>query len=128
MAIPVKTFTCPISDEYGGVFPNAFVAIFACSERSQTTMEAKPDTEEYEIDVELEGVAYKANYWYSEQTKKDGKRSRPLIIEEDGKFTCDLKVDLNNPGVIQVFNTAMAHESKILHSIQADLTSRFTQS
>ena len=95
MTIPVKTFKSPIVDEYGGIFPSAFVAIRAFSKSSQETGYSESLDGNYKCELDLEAITYKANYWYSEQTKAEGKRSRPLRCDDDtGGFTDVFEVNL----------------------------------
>ena len=49
MTKPVKTFVAKIVDEYGGVYPAAFIAVLDWSESSQKTGSAKKHTDNYEI-------------------------------------------------------------------------------
>lgn len=122
---PVKTFFSKVTDEYGGEYPDAFIAVRAFSETSQNTGYSENCVNDYNIESELEAITYKVNYWYSEQTKQDGKRSRPLIHENDGSFTDVFEVDLEHEEAIQILNSAMDPIDKILHLIKSDVVRRF---
>jgi len=121
----VKTFFSKITDEYGGEYPQAFVAVRAFSETSQNTGYSENCEEDYKVETDLEAITYKVNYWYSEKTKADGKRSRPLINEGVGGFTDVFEVDLENPETVQILASAMAPVDKILHIIKSDVVRRF---
>lgn len=125
MNTPVKTFFSKVTDEYGGEYPQAFIAVRAFSESSQNTGYSENCEDNYKIESELEAITYKVNYWYSEQTKQDGKRSRPLIHENEGKFTDVFNVDLEHEEAVQILNSAMAPFDKILHLIKSDVIRRF---
>ncbi len=125
MTLPVKTFFTKVTDEYGGEYPNAFVAVRAFSESSQTTGTSKDCEENYSVESELEAITYKVNYWYTEQTKADGKRSRPLVHEESGVFSDVFKVDLEDPQVAQILASNMDHTEKVLRAIKSDVTRKF---
>lgn len=125
MTHQVKTFFCKVTDEYGGEYPQAFVAVRAFSETSQNTGYTTDCVEDYKIQTELEAVTYKVNYWYSEKTKNEGKRSRPLFHEIDGEFTDVFSVDLERPEANQILDSAMEPTAKILHLIKTDMCHRF---
>tara|TARA_R110002096_G_C14575688_1_gene720921 strand:+ start:292 stop:672 length:381 start_codon:yes stop_codon:yes gene_type:complete len=125
MTTPIKTFFSKITDEYGGEYQQAFIAVRAFSETSQNTGYAENCEEDYKVETELEAITYKANYWYSEQTKADGKRSRPLIYDNNGIFTDVFEVDLDSPDIIQILNSAMEPIDKVLHVIKTDVIRRF---
>lgn len=125
MTTPVKTFFSKITDEYGGEYPQAFVAVRAFSETSQNTGYSENCEDDYKIETELEAITYKVNYWYSEKTKADGKRSRPLINEGADGFTDVFEVDLENAETVQILASAMAPTDKVLHVIKTDVIRRF---
>ncbi len=125
MTTPVKTFLSKVTDEYGGEYPQALVAVRAFSESSQNTGHSENCEGNYEIESELEAITYKANYWYSEQTKADGRRSRPLINDDSGIFTDVFEVDLEHAEALQILDSAMPHIDKILHLIRTDVIRKF---
>ena len=122
---PVKTFFAKVTDEYGGEYPLAFVAVRAFSETSQTTGHSENCEDNYNVESELEAITYKVNYWYTEQTKSDGKRSRPLIHEDNGVFSDVFTVDLEASDVVQVLAGDMEHFDKVLQAIKYDVTRKF---
>ena len=117
----VRTFTCSIKDEYDGVYPGAFVAIRAFSESSQTTGHSKDCYANYAIDADLEAITYKVNYWYNETTRANGKRSRPLLHDEDSVFSDVFTVDIDDPKVVEILNGEMGTIEGILQAIETDL-------
>lgn len=121
----VKTFNAKISDEYGGQYPQAIIAIRAFSETSQNTGYSENCTDEYQMESELDAITYQANYWYTAQTKAQGRRSRPLVAEVDGAFTDVFEVDLGNPAVTAVLESNLPHTDKILRAVELDLIRRF---
>jgi hypothetical protein len=126
MTTPVKTFFAKVTDEYGGEYPQAFVAVRAFSETSQNTGRSENCEANYVIETELEAITYKVNYWYTEQTKANGKRSRPLINDDNGVFSDVFTVNLEDPEVIQILDSAMEHNDKILHAIKSDVMRKFS--
>tara|TARA_R110002153_G_scaffold173631_3_gene326426 strand:- start:3358 stop:3738 length:381 start_codon:yes stop_codon:yes gene_type:complete len=126
MIRPVKTFFSKVTDEYGGEYPEAIVAVRAFSESSQTTGNSSNCQDDYVIDSELEAITYKVNYWYSEKTKADGKRSRPLINDDNGNFTDVFTVDLENPDVINILDSEADHFDKVLAAIKVDAKRKFS--
>ena len=121
----VKTFFSPDTDEYGGKYPNAFLAVRAFSESSQNTGKSENCEDDYVIETELETITYKVNYWYSEATKADGKRSRPLVNENEDGFTDVFVVDLEDVVIIKILESNMDPTDKVLHIIQSDVIRRF---
>lgn len=125
MTIPVKTLTCKINDEYGGSWPEAFVAIRAFSKTSQETGYSEDCVEGYEVTSDVEAITYKANYWYTGQTRIEGKRSRPLIAEGFGSDADVFTVNLLHQDVINIMATGLDSSNKVLAIIEADLKRKF---
>ena len=117
----VRTFTCSITDEYGGVYPDAFVAIRAWSESSQTTGSSKDCYANYTIDADLEAITYKVNYWYNETTRADGKRSRPLLHDKDGIFSDVFIADIEDTKVLEKLNSQLGTVEGTLQAIEIDI-------
>lgn len=126
MTTPVKTFFTKVTDEYGGEYPQAFVAVRAFSETSQKTGISENCTTDYDVKSEIEAITYKVNYWYTDQTKAQGKRSRPLINDIDGVFSDVFTVNLEDPEIIQILEGPLEHFDKVLHAIVADVTKKFS--
>lgn len=126
----VKTFTATVTDEFGGTFPNALVAVYAFAEYSKRTGIAKsidsvlPASNEYEIKSVFDKITYKANYWYGEDKKQAGYKSRPLLIEDGDNMTQLIEVNLESPAVTSVLESDMPHDAKILAAIEADFITR----
>lgn len=126
MTTPVKVFNTKITDEYGGEYPQAVVAIRAFSESSQNTGTSADCVEAYKMEIELEAITYKANYWYTAQTKAQGRRSRPLVGEDgDGEFSDVFEVDLDLPEVAVILASNTPQVEKVLQAIRADMLKRF---
>lgn len=121
MNTPVKLFTAKVTDEYGGEYPNALVAVRAFSESSQTSGLSQDCYAAYAIDAELDAITYKVNYWYTDTTKAAGKRSRPLINDEEGTFSDIFTVDIDDPKVIEVLTSSLGHVDMILQAIEIDV-------
>ena len=121
MNTPVKTFNSPLTDEYGGVFPNALLAVRAFSESSQLTGTSHDCYAAYDIDADVDAITYRVNYWYSDETKAAGKRSRPLINDQDGTFSDVHTVDTTEPKVIEVLAGSLGHVDMILEAIKIDV-------
>lgn len=120
----IKTFSCQIRNEYGGVFPGAFVAVRAWSENSQSTGVSEDCEGEYTIETELDAITYKVNYWYTNATKQEDWRSCPLIKKGEDGFTDVFEVDLDDAEIIQIMNSSMAPLDKVLQVIKADCVRR----
>ena len=125
MSTPVLTFFSKVTDEYGGEYPLALVAVRAFSASPQTTGYSEDCVGNYSIGSEIEAITYKVNYWYTEQTKELGKRSRPLMTEENGKFTDVFNVDLKDVEVQDILSVDADHVDKVLRAIKADITRKF---
>lgn len=125
MATPVLTFHSKVTDEYGAEFPQALLAVRAVAESSQTTMYSESLEGVYDMNSDLEAITYKVNYWYTDQTKAAGKRSRKLIRDENGSFTDEHTVDLDDPEVATILNGDSGHVEKVLQAIKADITRKF---
>ena len=125
MSIPVKTFSTKITDEYGGVFAMAFVAVRQFVKNSLDSGLSESCDGNYSITNAVEAITYKANYWYSDETKAAGKRSRPLKNEVDGGFSDVFEVDIDDPEVIQILASDQDHYEKILNAIKVDVIRRY---
>lgn len=125
MNMQVKTLTCTIVDEYGGRYDGAFVAIRGASSSSQTTLRSEDCEADYVVDNNVEAISYHANYWYNMQTRADGKRSRPLKIEEGDGFTDVLLVDLNHPEILSILSGNLTATERDLACAESDLMRRF---
>ena len=125
MTVKVKFFQSKVTDEYGGEYPLAIVAVRAFSETSQTTAYSEDLEKDYVTNSEVEAITYKVNYWYSEKTKAEGRRSRPLINGDNDKFTDVFTVNLDNQEVIDILNSETGYLDKILRAIKADAIKKF---
>ena len=126
----VKTFTATVTDEFGGTFPNALVAVYSFAEYSKRSGVAKsidsilPTPNEYEIVSVFDKITYKANYWYGADKKQAGFKSRPLLVENGDNLEQLITVNLDSPAVAAVFESNMQHDDKILAAIEADFITR----
>jgi|GEM_PF-4556051 len=125
MGIPVKTFHAPITDEYGGQYPQAFVAVRDWAKYALDSASCVDCEGDYKLESEIDSISYKANYWYSGELKASGKRSRPLLQESEEGFTDVFKVDLDHQQSIDVLNGDLDPVNKVLHLIRCDITRRF---
>ena len=125
MTLPVRVLTTKIVDEYGGIYPEAVVAIRLFSESSQSTGVSNDSVSPYQVEQEIDAISYSASYWYSQKTKQDGKRSRPLVVEVDSEFTDLLTVDLESQLVIDALQGQCDPTERILRAICADIKNRF---
>lgn len=125
MTTPVKLFTASLTDEYGYDFADCLVAVRQFSETSQKTGATETFEGDYAVESQIEGVSYKANYWYSQTKKAEGKRSRPLKQDVDGELTDVFVVDLDAENVVAILDSANSHDDKILAAIIADIENRF---
>jgi hypothetical protein len=122
----VKVFTSRVVDEFGGVFPNAILAVREFSKNTQETGASTDCVGNYVIETEVAAITYKVNYWYTEATKLEGKRSRPLIHEEDGEDATDVfVVDLEQVEVEVILESALSSHDKIMKIIESDAIRRF---
>ena len=122
----VATITCNITDEYGGEYPKAFVAILDIQEYSHSGLSAPNVVEDYRETGGTDGLAYSVNYWYS-SALVESKRSRPLKIEEDGVFSTEIRADIEYPAVAAVLNNkSLSPDDRKIKAVEADLRRRFT--
>lgn len=126
MTEPVGTFFAKVTDEYGGEYPDAFLAVREHSESAQTTSRSETCEGVYVTESRFEAITYKVNYWYTDQTKAEGKRSRPLLNDSDGVFTDVFVVDLDNPQVSQILDSDLQYDTKIIEAIAADVRRKFS--
>ena len=125
MSTAIKTFVSRVTDEYGGVWPKAILAVRAFSETSQATGYSDNCEDAYTVESDVEAITYKVNYWYTEQTKAAGKRSRPLIKDEHGTFTDVFSVDVGAVEVQEILSSSAGHFDNVLRSIESDAIRRF---
>ena len=125
MSTPVKTFEAKFTDEFGGVYLRAIVAIHEWSQSSQITGRSEDCKEDYVIGTDVEGIAYKGRFWYSAETNADGFRSRSIVIDKGGEFDNLLNVDIEREEIKTVMDGDMDLEDKILLAIKLDFLHRF---
>lgn len=121
----VEIFGAKVVDEYGGEYPHAIVSVLRASETTQTTIESHDGVAPYDVESEVGGIAYSVNYHYTATTKAQGKRSRPLIIEEGGDFTNVLTANLHTESAAAILSGGFSHNEKIMAIIRADLADRY---
>jgi hypothetical protein len=122
----VKIFESKIVDEYGLQVPQALVAIFGLSRTFQQTDRATHEDDYYAGELDIEALTFTARFWYSEQTKLDGFRSRSLVHENKGEFTEVFDVDLQQQSAKDIIASDIDSEEKFFVLIQNDLTRRFS--
>lgn len=120
----VKLINTAISDEYGGEYPEAIVALWAFSETTKTTGICENREGMYDIESDIKAITYKVSYWYTPETKAAGKMSRPLTHEEDGVFTDVFTAEINTPEVDDILDSNVGHVEKILQIIALDADKR----
>mgnify|MGYP003637585062 CR=1 FL=1 len=114
-----------ITDEYGYTFQGCIAEIFNASETTQRMLKGNRETGNYDIDGDIQAVAYEVNYYYNEDLKNAGVRGRPLAVDSDkGGFTCVLEVNLKLASVANILSSPLPHDEKILQAAQADLEAR----
>ncbi len=117
-----------IFSEYGEPALNAFAVIHGVSETTQKTLTANEKTGQYDEEGNTLAFAYEVNYWYDENTKNAGYRSRPLSVAVDGDkkiFTRTLEADLSHASVKNALASNIEHNEKMLQAAHADLAQRF---
>ncbi len=80
-AIPVKVFEAKVEDECGGVWDKAIVAVFFFTGDSRTTAETESFNGNYLLERYAYGISYKLSFYYDQDKKDRGKRSKPLLHE-----------------------------------------------
>lgn len=100
MTTPVKIVTTRVTDEFGGEYQNAIVALWSITETSTNSWVAAECKGDYTRSTESEAIVYRASFWYDAKTKAEGYPSRPLNYrDEDGVaanvFTVNQDVDTN---------------------------------
>jgi hypothetical protein len=121
----VKVVECKIADQYGLQVPKALVAILGSSKTYQETDTAIDENDFYTRELNIEGMTFRARFWYSEQTKMDGFRSRALIHDNNGVFTDIFKIDLEQQSAKDIIANDMEQEDKFFALIQNEITRRF---
>ena len=114
MSLPVKLFNAKVTDEYGGEYPLAIVGLRMITGTLDFSLYSENLEGTYEEDESIVKVAFKASYWYSAKTKAEGKRSRPLMQEIDGKFTDVFSVELTKEEFAKRFGDVTNYKPKAL--------------
>ena len=118
------TFQCKIIDEYGGVYPDAFVAILDGHEYLNRSFSAEAPGSNYVFKTRTDGAAYMVMYWYSKELV--GKfKSRPLRVAEGDGFTNIIKADMDHGEAIEIMERPMSQDERLLHLIKSDLQRKF---
>ncbi len=120
----VETFECKIIDEYGGVYPNAIVAILDGHEYRNRGFSADGPGSSYSFTDEIDSVSYMVMYWY--EKGNIGKfKSRPLRIAEGEGFTNVIGVDMEHPIAKEILKGTMPEDNKLIQLVKSDLSRRF---
>ena len=125
MTIAVKIFKTKITDEYGGEYPQAIAAAHSWSFSTQKTGSSTNCEGNYLVIDNIKELAYKLSYWYSERTKEEGKKSRPLVVDENGVFNDLFKADLTHKNIIAILNSELPEMDKIVRIIEVDALIKF---
>ena len=125
MSTPARVFEAPITDEYGGRFTLAVVGILEVGGNAFTGLKSVNCEGNYTVTNEVEAITYKVQYYYSEQTKAEGHRSRPLKNEIDGAFSDVFNVDVDDPEVLAILGSDQGHEEKLLNAVKVDVIRRY---
>ena len=125
MTVEVKTFNCPIIDQFGRI-DGAFVAVYGVSASAQRTDRAVTTTYGYQLKHNVEAISYNVNYWYNQQARAEGYPSRQLKVDEGSGITDLLLVDLNHPDIINILNSNLEPLDCDLACAESDLIRRFT--
>jgi hypothetical protein len=125
MTTPVKTFTAKFTDEFGGVSPQAIIAVHRWSATSQISGESEDCKKDYKVSTDNEAISYTGRFWYSAATLANGFRSRSVVIDKDGTFESLLDVDIEREEIRTVMSGDMDHKDKILLAIKLDFLHRF---
>tara|TARA_R110002051_G_C8504477_1_gene465336 strand:+ start:159 stop:533 length:375 start_codon:yes stop_codon:yes gene_type:complete len=120
-----ETFECQIVDEYGGVYPNAYVAILDGHEYLNRGFSAEAPGSEYVFDTTIDGASYMVMYWYTKENV--GKfKSRPLRIADGAGFTNVVEVDMDHAEALEIMARPLHQDDRLLKLIKSDLIRRFS--
>ena len=125
MTKPVKIVRAPVTDEYGGVFPEAVAVIFQGEVSHQTSF----GTDDVHGSYSFTGngynlITYRVSYWYDEAKYQQRARTRPLIQEINGVDTQVFTVDLSQPEISVYIGVEGDQEQQIINIIESDLMRR----
>jgi len=119
-----ETFQCKIVDEYGGVYPNAIVAILDGHEYMNRSFTAEDAGSTYKFTTTTDGVSYMVMYWYEKDNV--GKfKSRPLRIADGDGFTNVIGVDMDHPIAAEILAGNLQPDDKLIQLVKSDLSRRF---
>ncbi len=114
-----------IEDDCGWEFPDALVAVHTWSKSAQDTGVSTDCEGNYVITSSVEAIAYSANFWGSEKTQLDGKKSKPLLNLDNEENKRLFEVDLKHPESVRVQESAMDPVDKMFRQIELDVNRRF---
>ena len=118
------TFECKIVDEYGGVYPNAVVAILDGHEYLNRGLHADAPGSAYSFETSTDGASYEVMYWYKRENI--GKfKARPLRIADGDSFTDAITVDIEHPAAKEIMSRVGDHEDNLIKLFKSDLTRLF---
>ena len=125
-----KTFVSTVKDNHGGVFANSLVSVYAFGEfKSRSGIAKSVDSMAlgdggYEVVNVYEKITYKANFWYSDDLRRQGFKSRPVLIQGGDKLTQVHEVDLTSSAVMIVLESQMSDDDRLMAAIEADFGTR----
>ena len=92
----VKLIKIPVTDEFGGTFEKAQVVVWGGSGNTQISFASKDGAGNYVFSNDgFAVITYRLSFWYSEDKRLAGVRSRPLIRVIDGVDSSVFTVDLD---------------------------------
>tara|TARA_R110000765_G_scaffold425059_1_gene537176 strand:- start:798 stop:1178 length:381 start_codon:yes stop_codon:yes gene_type:complete len=117
----VKLIKIPVTDEFGGTFEKAQVVVWGGSGNTQISFASKDGAGNYVFSNDgFAVITYRLSFWYSEDKRLAGVRSRPLIRVIDGVDTSVFTVDLDAPELADLLASNVDVEDKILQVIVSD--------
>lgn len=118
------TFECKIVDEYGGVYPNAVVAILDGHEYLNRGLHADAPGSAYSFKTSTDGASYEVMYWYKRENI--GKfKARPLRVADGDGFTDVIAVDMEHAEAVEIMSRVTDRDDNLIRLFKSDLIRLF---
>ena len=116
-----KIFQCPVKDEFGGVFPDALVAVFKgeCSMGLGFGVGSADEHRVYSSSVNV--IAYEACYVYKKEFLHIEALRSLKTRNDDGSFNSTHNVDVDHPEIVRILSSNATAEDKLDQAIEMDI-------
>lgn len=120
-----ETFYQPITDEYGGEFTEAVVAILDGYRYVRQGFHAEEVGAVIDFKTITDGLSYEVVYCYKKEFIGLKKFRQLRVLDDDGSFTKELKADLTTEESKAIIDSDYSENDKLDKLMKADLKRRF---